>query len=82
VLRALAAVGLVHDLRKPPQHVLDSNRLRDGHADIGMFEARFAKAASALQSAGSYRETRQRALDELLATTREAALRIAKTSTP
>ncbi|HEX4337146.1 MAG TPA: acyl-CoA desaturase [Polyangiaceae bacterium] len=30
VLRGLAAVGLVWDLHRPPQHVLDGNRIADG----------------------------------------------------
>lgn len=76
VLRALALVGLVSDLRTPPRHVLDANRIRDGHPDVGMFEARFAQAVSALRSAS---EQRAEAPDTLIASTRAAALRIAKT---
>lgn len=39
VLRVLALVGLARDLRTPPQHVLDANRIDDGHPDIGMQRA-------------------------------------------
>ena len=35
ILKLMSFVGLVSDLRKPPQHVLDGNRVRD-HEDIGM----------------------------------------------
>jgi len=44
VLRLLSLFGLVRDLRTPPAHVLAANRIRDGHADIGMFRARWASA--------------------------------------
>jgi stearoyl-CoA desaturase (delta-9 desaturase) len=84
VLRMLSVFGLAHDLRKPPQHVLEANRIRDGHADIGMFEAKLAKAAAALQDArhrsSAYYDERKRAVDELVESTRQAALRIAKMS--
>lgn len=39
LLRVLALLGLARDLRTPPQHVLDANRIRDGHADVGMLRA-------------------------------------------
>jgi stearoyl-CoA desaturase (delta-9 desaturase) len=81
-LRVLSWVGLVRDLRTPPAHVRDSNRIRDGHADIGMFEAKMAKAFASLQDARSktsaYYDDRKQALDELVETTREAAVRISK----
>jgi stearoyl-CoA desaturase (delta-9 desaturase) len=83
-LRVLSWVGLVSDLRTPPAHVRDANRIRDGHADLGMFEAKMAKAVASLQDArtktSAYYDDRKRALDELAETTREAALRISKMS--
>ena len=45
VLKALSLVGLVHDLRKPPAHVLAANRIQDGHEDVGPFQANWTKAA-------------------------------------
>ncbi len=35
ILKALSWVGLVSDLRRPPKHVLESNRVEDHH-DVGM----------------------------------------------
>ena len=42
VLRLLSLFGLVSELRKPPQHVLESNRVADADVDIGMERARLA----------------------------------------
>jgi len=82
VLRALSVVGLTWDLRKPPAHILAANRLRDGHADIGMFDATFSKAVAALGSAQSgasaYCRSRADALDSLVKSTRESALAISR----
>ena len=77
VLRLLSLFGLVRDLRTPPAHVLAANRIRDGHADIGMFRARWASAVSHLENArrqtGERLEERKRALDAMVSTTRRAA---------
>ena len=35
-LKLLAWMGLVWDLRRPSQAVLESNRITDGNPDIGM----------------------------------------------
>jgi stearoyl-CoA desaturase (delta-9 desaturase) len=82
VLRALSVVGLVSDLRTPPAHVLTANLLKDGHADIGMFQANWAKAAAYLENkkakATELYDVRKRALDELVETTSETARQIAK----
>ncbi|MDJ0867667.1 MAG: acyl-CoA desaturase [Myxococcota bacterium] len=40
VLRALAALGLVWDLRRPSATVLASNRVADGNLDVGMLALR------------------------------------------
>ncbi len=44
-LRALAALHLVRDLRRPPERLLHQARLRDGAFDIGMFRAYWERAA-------------------------------------
>ena len=36
VLRLLARLGLVWDLRRPPRAVLQANRIADGNPDVGM----------------------------------------------
>jgi hypothetical protein len=62
--------------------VLAANRLRDGHPDIGMFDAQLAKAVAVFETAhlGATEYYRQRArdLDALAKTTRESALRIVR----
>jgi stearoyl-CoA desaturase (delta-9 desaturase) len=82
ILKALSWVGLVSDLRTPPAHVLAANRIRDGHADIGMFHANWAKAVASLENAkahaGVYYEERRRALDQMVDSTTQAAKQIAK----
>jgi stearoyl-CoA desaturase (delta-9 desaturase) len=36
VLRVLAWLGLVWDLRRPPRSVIEANQIRDGNPDLGM----------------------------------------------
>jgi stearoyl-CoA desaturase (Delta-9 desaturase) len=82
ILKALSWVGLVHDLRKPPAHIMAANRIEDGHADIGMFQAKWAKAVTYLHGAkahaGEYYGDRKRALDQMVESTSQAAQAIAK----
>jgi stearoyl-CoA desaturase (delta-9 desaturase) len=82
LLTVLSWVGLVSDLRKPPAHVLSAHRLRDGHADIGMFQANWAKAVAYLDNAkahaGEIYGDRRHALDEMVESTTRAAQHIAK----
>ena len=44
VLRLLALIGLVRDLKVPPARLLDQARIRDGAFDIGMFRAYWERA--------------------------------------
>jgi hypothetical protein len=82
VLRLLSWLRLTSDLRVPPAHVLAANRIRDGHADIGMFQANWAKAVAYLENAkahaGEYCVERKHALDALVEATSESARQIAK----
>lgn len=89
VIKALSFVGLVYDVRTPPEHVLVSHRLQDGHADIGMFQANWAKAVSYLENAkaqietakahaGEYYDERRTALDTMVVDTSRAAEEIAR----
>ena len=45
VLRALAALRLVRDLRDPPAQLVGQARVRDGAFDIGMFRSYWERAA-------------------------------------
>ena len=66
----------------PPAHVLAANRIKDGHADIGMFQANWARAVAYLGNAkahaGEMYAERKRALDELVDSTTRSAQTIAK----
>ncbi|HMK99016.1 MAG TPA: acyl-CoA desaturase, partial [Acidimicrobiales bacterium] len=48
VLRGLAALGLVRELRRPNAAVLGRNRLHDGAFDLGMFRAAWRRAGVAV----------------------------------
>jgi stearoyl-CoA desaturase (delta-9 desaturase) len=45
VLKGLAALHLVRDLKSPPPRLLDQARVRDGAFDIGMFRSYWERAA-------------------------------------
>jgi stearoyl-CoA desaturase (Delta-9 desaturase) len=66
VLKALSFVRLAHGLRVPSAHVLGRNRIRDGHFDVGMFNAYWERAVATLSEAqrhaGDYYEAKVRAL--------------------
>jgi len=48
VLRAMAAVHLVHDLRVPPSEVRSASLVRTGCLDVGMVRAHWTRAAAAV----------------------------------
>ena len=50
VLRGLAALRLVRDLRVPPPEVLSASLVRTGCLDVGMVRAHWTKAAAAVAS--------------------------------
>jgi stearoyl-CoA desaturase (delta-9 desaturase) len=51
VLRALAALHIVSDVKRPPARLLTQSRLRDGAFDIGMFRSYWERAARLAGSA-------------------------------
>ncbi|MGA7420367.1 MAG: acyl-CoA desaturase [Acidimicrobiales bacterium] len=51
VLRALAAVHVIRDVKLPPARLLTQSRLRDGAFDIGMFRSYWERAARLAGSA-------------------------------
>lgn len=76
ILKGLSYVGIVKDLKSPPEWVKRSSRVRDGSFDIGMFRAHWNKASRAVMAAGAnmataLHESREHA-SEALAGTREA----------
>jgi len=89
IVKMLSWVGLAHDLRGVPDHVRDANKLQDGHLDVGMFAAHWARAMGSLTNArrqtgefatarlSALEEARRKALDELRESTRVTADKIA-----
>ena len=51
VLRALAALHIVSDVKRPPARLLTQSRVRDGAFDIGMFRSYWERAARLAASA-------------------------------
>jgi stearoyl-CoA desaturase (Delta-9 desaturase) len=52
VLRALSWVGVVRDLRKPPETARSARRIRLGHPDVGAFRQHLSRAAATLSRDG------------------------------
>jgi stearoyl-CoA desaturase (delta-9 desaturase) len=48
VLKSLSFVGIVRDLKAPPERVKVANRIREGAFDVGMFRAHWSRAATAV----------------------------------
>ena len=82
-LRALNALHLVRDLRRPSPATLEANRIRDGEFDLGMFRAGWRRAgavvarscsswAPAARSARGAAIDRKAAVDVALAAKRQA----------
>ena len=53
VLRALAAVHIISDVKRPPARLLTQSRLGDGAFDIGMFRSYWERAARLAAAAGN-----------------------------
>lgn len=85
ILRALAAVRLVRDLRTPPERVLAADRVADGTFDVGLFEAYRARAARAVSRVRSQTnevyDAQRQALEDLLERTRETADQLSRAAT-
>lgn len=62
-LRALAAAGIVRDLRQPPARAKTARRLRLGHIDVGRFRRHLAAAADTLP-AGEHTAELRRLLEQ------------------
>lgn len=50
----LSKVGVVSGLKKPTARIVESNRIEDGHFDLGEFRARWHRAAERLASSGAH----------------------------
>jgi stearoyl-CoA desaturase (Delta-9 desaturase) len=82
ILKGLSFVGLVHDLKTPPERVLAGARVRDGQFDVGLFRAHWGKATQALLRSHdrghadgeleAERQTRREQLEELIRVNRAA----------
>ncbi|MCC5953620.1 MAG: fatty acid desaturase [Acidimicrobiia bacterium] len=55
ILRGLATVGIVKDLKVPSEQVKASNRIKEGAFDIGIFRSHWVRASEAVRaSSGSF----------------------------
>ncbi len=77
VLKSLSWVGLVSDLRKPPQRALYKERIKEGNFDLGMFGAQWAKATQALSQAQKHAQefagAKKRAVDGFVDSAKKTA---------
>jgi len=83
-LKALSWLRLVTDLRQVPPRLLATNRVKDGCADIGMFKAYWTKASASLANVRFRRsegwDSRSKALEEFVVSTRKTAEHLAELS--
>ena len=86
IIKTMSFVGLAKDLKVPPPRVLAGERIKEGHFDMGMFGAYYAKAHKALESAqtraGDYAGAKKRALEDFVTSTRATAETLSHMSAP
>ncbi|MBX3460535.1 MAG: fatty acid desaturase [Planctomycetes bacterium] len=84
VLKLMSKVGLVSGLRRPPEHILQKHLIKQGAADLGMFQTHWERAVKALADAqaraGGMAAEQKQALEELLVSTRAKIEELAKAS--
>jgi stearoyl-CoA desaturase (delta-9 desaturase) len=80
ILKGLSKVGLVRNLRQPPERVLNKHLIKHGTADMGMFHAQWERAVKALSTMQFKTAEQKKALEDLLANTRGKIEEIAKMS--
>ncbi|MCG3172792.1 MAG: hypothetical protein GMKNLPBB_00950 [Myxococcota bacterium] len=73
VIRLLELVGVAYDVRGVPKHIMERNRVRDGHFDVGLFGNWQQKAAQARQHAEDLRKQAGEFAEELMESTRKSA---------
>ncbi|MCE7883766.1 MAG: acyl-CoA desaturase [Actinobacteria bacterium ATB1] len=84
VLKVLSWFGMVRDLKAPPARVLRAERIKEGHFDLGMFQAHWKKATAALHAAGRHAEhyagAKRRAVEEFLESAKQTTETITRIS--
>lgn len=84
MLRCLSWLGLVHDIRVPPQALLRLNRVRDGVFDVGIFSSKLQKAqrmvAVAKVKTDEYVDAKKVVLQEKLEQAKDTARELTKQS--
>jgi len=74
-LKFLSVLGLVNDLRKPSKAMLQGDRLKDGHFDIGMFGDYWDNISRSLARTrsrlGAYYEAKWKTLEEMVEAKRQ-----------
>lgn len=95
ILTVMSWFGLVWDLHRPTERALTEGRIKDGHFDVGMFDAYWAKASQKMLeaqvnasrrmreahlNAEAYAEAKRKALDEFVESTKDRAREVAAKS--
>jgi stearoyl-CoA desaturase (delta-9 desaturase) len=81
ILVGMSKLGLVSNLRKPPERILNKHLIKSGTTDLGMFNAQWERASRALTKMQFKTAEQKKALEELLAMTRGKIDEIARMST-
>ncbi len=86
IIKLASFVGLVSDVRKVPKHMMEKHLLKNGEADLGMFEQHWHNALRALENAqrktGEIYVERKQKLDELIALTKAKVEEISSLGSP
>jgi stearoyl-CoA desaturase (Delta-9 desaturase) len=84
MLKGLSMLRLVRNLKAPPENALNRHLIKQGAADIGMFENHWERAlkslANAQSKAGEAAADQKQAIDELVTQTREKVDELARMS--
>jgi stearoyl-CoA desaturase (Delta-9 desaturase) len=81
LIKLASFVGLTWDVRKVPKYMMEKHLIKNGEADIGMFEKHWQNALEALENArsktGAMYGERRKELDALIAATKAKVEEIA-----
>jgi stearoyl-CoA desaturase (delta-9 desaturase) len=66
VLRGLAALRIVRDLKQPPAVALEARRVRRGHLDVGMFKEHLTRAGAFARAGKALASDEREAIEQLL----------------
>ena len=80
ILKGFEKLGLVRNLRQPPERILNKHLIKQGTADLGMFHAQYERAVKVLANVQFKTAEQKKALEDLLVATRGKIDEIARMS--